>query len=132
VQASPDLGSQATTSAALLSSLSYDLPTHPPESLDWLNVLLAQLLSSYRLLASTSTSGGARALVEEALNKKTGGGEGDGLVAIDWVDVEEVELGEGYPVLSRARVRPSGVGGEGVVRSLFVLFLSSTPTKVDD
>lgn len=65
--------------------------------------------------------------MEEALNRKTGGGEGDGVVGIDWVEVEEVELGEAYPVLSRARVRPSGVGGEGVVRPLSSNFASSRP-----
>ncbi|GAA5858255.1 hypothetical protein JCM8547_004622 [Rhodosporidiobolus lusitaniae] len=113
-KASPDLSSLPPSAASLLSSLSYDLTSHPSESLDWLNVLLAQLLSSYRSLASSHSSGGARELVEEALNKKTGGGEGEmGVVGIDYVEVEEVELGEGYPTLSAARVRPSGVGGEG-------------------
>ncbi|GAA6018676.1 hypothetical protein JCM10207_009006 [Rhodosporidiobolus poonsookiae] len=111
---SPDLSS-SPTAAALLSTLSYDLSSHAPESLDWLNVLLAQLLSSYRLLAASHPAGGARELIEEALNRRTGGGEGEGgMVGIDYVEVEEVELGEGFPMMTAARVRPSGGDGEGV------------------
>ncbi|GAA5919830.1 hypothetical protein JCM6882_005610 [Rhodosporidiobolus microsporus] len=110
----PNMATTHPPAAALLNALSYDLATHPSESLDWLNVLLAQLLASYRSLAAAHFAGGARALIEEALNRKTGGGDGDqGVVGIDYVEVEEVELGDAYPVLSAARVRPSGIGGEG-------------------
>ncbi|BGP12237.1 hypothetical protein JCM10213_000069 [Rhodosporidiobolus nylandii] len=110
-----DTPPSSSTAAALLSSLSYDLSVHPSESLDWLNILLAQLISSYRSLADTHAAGGAAALVEEALNKKTGGGEGEqGMVGLDYVEVDEVDLGEAFPSLSAARVRPSGSGGEGL------------------
>ncbi|GAA5924530.1 hypothetical protein JCM1841_004611 [Sporobolomyces salmonicolor] len=115
------------SAAALLSTLSYDLSTHGPESLDWLNVLLAQLISSYRSLASQHGAGGARGLMEEVLNRKVRGGaagvedgEGEetggkvGMVGLDEIEVTEVDLGEGFPSLSDARVRPSGMGGEGV------------------
>ena len=37
-----------------------------------------------------------------------------GLVGIDRIEVGEVELGEKFPILSNARVRPSGQNG-GVV-----------------
>ncbi|KAL8278167.1 hypothetical protein RQP46_009340 [Phenoliferia psychrophenolica] len=108
---------------ALLSQLGYDLPTHPPETTDWLNVLLAQTLVAYRLLVNNSTAGngGAKGLMEEMLNRK-GNAEGSldegpdqpGLVGIDAILVSEVEVGDKFPVLSNARVRPSG--GSGGVR----------------
>ncbi|GAA6047537.1 hypothetical protein JCM3770_005796 [Rhodotorula araucariae] len=115
----PDFPAATLNAAALLGALSYDLSTHAPESLDWLNVLSAQLISSYRSLAAAHASGGARALVEEALNRRTGGTEegaeaAQGMVGLDFIDVDEVELGGGFPALSDARVRPSGVGGESV------------------
>lgn len=125
----PDFPAATLSAAALLGSLSYDLSTHAPESLDWLNVLSAQLISSYRSLAASHASGGARALVEEALNRRTGGTEegaeaAQGMIGLDFVEVDEVELGEGYPALSDARVRPSGVGGESVVSRDRCLWLS--------
>lgn len=107
---------------AILSQLAYDLPTHPPETLDWLNVLLAQTLVAYRTLVSQSTkgNGGAQGLMEEMLNRR-GNAEGDGetqpgLIGIDAIVVAEVVVGDKFPVLSNARVRPSGEDG-GVVRS---------------
>jgi hypothetical protein len=63
--------------------------------------------------------------MEEVLNRR-GKAEGEvekeepGLVGIDRIVVGEVELGDQFPVLSNARVRPSGESG-GVVRSLFLL-----------
>lgn len=116
----PPLSGSSST-PVILSALAYDLPTHPPESLDWLNVLLAQTLSAYRSLvcASTAGNGGARGLMEEMLNRK-GSDEGveqeQGLVGIDRIEVREVEVGDKFPVLSNARVRPSGESG-GVVRA---------------
>ncbi|KAK4701847.1 hypothetical protein P7C70_g4382, partial [Phenoliferia sp. Uapishka_3] len=114
--------SQASVAAvspipAILSQLAYDLPTHPPETLDWLNVLLAQTLVAYRTLVSNSTAGngGAKGLMEEMLNRK-GSAEGEagdqpGLVGIDAIVVADVEVGDKFPVLSSARVRPSGESG---------------------
>ncbi|GAA6048039.1 hypothetical protein NBRC10513_003716 [Rhodotorula toruloides] len=112
----------APSAASLLASLSYDLSSHAPESLDWLNILLAQLISSYRSLAANHPGGGARHLVEESLNRRSrfGASDGDedggsnGMVGLDYIEVDEVELGEGFPALTDARVRPSGMGGESV------------------
>ncbi|GAA5923649.1 ERMES complex subunit MMM1 [Sporobolomyces koalae] len=110
------------TASSILGSIGYDLSSHSPESLDWLNVLIAQLLSSYRLLASNHLAGGARGLIEDALNRKVrpngdevdDGSSSAGLIGLDEIQVDEVELGEGYPELSNARVRPSGNTGEGL------------------
>ncbi|GAA6018623.1 hypothetical protein JCM11491_006170 [Sporobolomyces phaffii] len=109
------------SAASILNSIAYDLSSHSPESLDWLNVLIAQLLSSYRMLAANHLAGGARGLIEDALNRKVRPdatavepGSSAGLIGLDEIEVEEVELGEGFPQLSNARVRPSGNDGEGL------------------
>lgn len=100
---------------ALLDALDYDLPSHAPESLDWLNVLMAQTLSAYRALVLEG-EGGPRTLLEKALNRTEGAQEPAGMIGIDRVEVIDVVLGDKFPLLSNARVRPSGENG-GVVRS---------------
>ncbi|GAA5861360.1 hypothetical protein JCM3774_000223 [Rhodotorula dairenensis] len=118
--ATPDPAASATNASTLLETLAYDLSSHAPESLDWLNVLLGQLIGSYRALAASHSAGGARTLLEEALNRSTLAAEAEGqekpqgMVGLDFIEVDEVELGEAYPVLTDARVRPSGSDGEGV------------------
>lgn len=96
--------------SSILHSVAYDLPTHAPETLDWLNVLLAQTLGAYRALVEGSTAGGggARGLMEEVLSRAS---SDEGMLGMDMIEVGNVALGEGFPVLSNARVRPSGEGG---------------------
>lgn len=124
----PTISTLLSTST-ILTALSYDLPTHPPETPDWLNVLLAQMLTAYRtlILQSTAGAGGAKGLMEEILNRRGAtegeGEDGDeGLIGVDRIRVGEVELGEGFPVLSNARVRPSSDDGAVVC---FYTFLST-------
>lgn len=62
--------------------------------------------------------------MEEVLNRRAGGEGEEGLVGVDRIKVREVRVGEGYPVLSRARVRPNGEEEEGVVSLSFCLTLS--------
>ena len=50
----------------VLSKTAYEIPNHPPESLDWLNVLLGQLLSKYRSDEAFSTS--VLKVLDEGLN----------------------------------------------------------------
>lgn len=113
--------STAPSATALLDSLGYDLSSHAPESLDWLNVLLGQLIGSYRYLAASHSEGGARALLEEALNRGTlaaeaeGREQAQGMIGLDFIEVDEVELGEAFPVLTDARIRPSGSEIDSVV-----------------
>lgn len=70
--------------------------------------------------------------MEEALNKRVRptpsngtteveDGSSAGLIGLDEIEVEEVELGEGFPQLSDARVRPSGNDGEGLVSYTIIL-----------
>ncbi|KAM0793751.1 hypothetical protein ACM66B_001170 [Microbotryomycetes sp. NB124-2] len=105
---------------AILAALDYDIASHAPETLDWLNVLIAQALSGYRSAIVTSTvggSGGAKGLLEDMLNRKSshevsqGEQQKPGLISLDYIEVTEVAVGERYPVLSDARVRPSGEDG---------------------
>lgn len=131
----PPIPSPHSTTSSILSKLSYDLPTHAPESLDWLNILNAQMLSSYRnlILQSKTGNGGAKGLMEEILNRASGnestgstggegvdgegdGGAGGGLIGVDRIRVGEVELGDKFPILSNARVRPSSSEDGAVVR----------------
>lgn len=112
------VGAREDPTPAMLASLDYDVATHPPESLDWMNVLLAQTLTSYRelVIASSVGAGGAKGFMEDVLNRKTAGDTAGSLVGLDRITVHEVELGAKFPLISNARVRPSG-HGQGVVRN---------------
>ncbi|WAR61877.1 hypothetical protein PtB15_12B569 [Puccinia triticina] len=64
-----------TSESELLSKLPYDLSSHPPETTDWLNVLLAQAIIAYQSLVRgldndpTMPKGNkAKEMVEEAMN----------------------------------------------------------------
>lgn len=102
----------------VLSKLSYDLSTHPPETADWLNVLVAQAIVAYRSLVhgeldeeSPSSSRGekARSMVEEALNSVRDGEPG--FISIDYITVTEVDFGDQFPLCTNARVRPADETG---------------------
>lgn len=60
-------------------------------------------------------------MLEEALNRRTLAAEADGqeqaqgMIGLDFIEVDEVELGDAFPVLTDARVRPSGTDSESVV-----------------
>lgn len=116
---------------SLLAALDYDLPSHAPESLDWLNVLMAQALAAYRTLV-TANDGGPRALLEKALNRdesdESGSGNAGGMMGIDRIEVLDVVLGDKYPLLSNARVRPSGEDG-GVVSVVQACALDFADTR---
>ncbi|MBZ6370605.1 MAG: hypothetical protein LBE44_01535 [Microbacterium hominis] len=43
------------------------------------------------------------------------------MIGLDFIEVDEVELGEAFPVLTDARVRPSGTDSESVVSGLLTL-----------
>ncbi|EGG00389.1 uncharacterized protein MELLADRAFT_111891 [Melampsora larici-populina 98AG31] len=102
----------------VLSKLSYDLSTHPPETADWLNVLVAQAIVAYRSLvhgeldeesASSSRGEKAKRMVEEALNSVRDGEPG--FISIDYITVTEVDFGDQFPLCTNARVRPADETG---------------------
>ncbi|WOO78930.1 Maintenance of mitochondrial morphology protein 1 [Vanrija pseudolonga] len=95
----------------LLSKTGYEMATHPPESTDWVNVLLAQVLQGYRNdLLSTSGEEGARQQFERWLNPP-----GRQQSWLDPIQVTGVSLGSSFPLLSNARIRPAD--GQGRVRA---------------
>ncbi|KAG0150181.1 hypothetical protein CROQUDRAFT_88213 [Cronartium quercuum f. sp. fusiforme G11] len=100
----------------LLSKLSYDLSTHPPETADWLNVLVAQAIVAYRSLVHGELDEGsslkgekAKQMVEEALN--VGRDSEPGFISVDYITVTEVDFGDQFPLCSNARVRPADETG---------------------
>jgi len=116
-------GSQACL-LDMLHRLDCELPVHSPETLTWLNVLLAQLCLHYRQsilqsgnkapcqdedadpLPSLSSAEmvAAKRFLERTLNAALEGRTHDLLGAIT---VTDVDVGTGYPTLSNARIRPS-------------------------
>ncbi|KAK8861316.1 hypothetical protein IAR55_002135 [Kwoniella newhampshirensis] len=95
----------------LLGKTSYEMATHPAESTDWLNVLFAQILQGYRNdLLSAGGEEGARQRIENWLNPA-----GSKLSWLDPIEVTSLSLGNAYPLLSNARIRPAD--GRGRIRA---------------
>lgn len=117
----PQAQNTSSTLASILSKTGYDLSTHSSESLDWLNVVFAQAVAGYRddVLAGgvglgnqdeeeeeEAMTGGlrekkkrersARALMEEILNKRTGGKKMDFLVSSSHTVTMGVALSTGF------------------------------------
>ncbi|ODO09308.1 hypothetical protein I350_02908 [Cryptococcus amylolentus CBS 6273] len=89
--------------ASLLSKTKYDMSVHAPESADWLNVLLGQVVQGYRNdLLSDGGEEGAKLRVERWLNPK-----GKQLSWLDPIEVTKISLGSSFPLLSNARIRPA-------------------------
>lgn len=110
----------------LLSQVRYDPSEHAPESLDWLNVLVAQLLMSYRMsilnagmcagrnedmdepaLPSTANAEktAAKLALERVLNEAMQGRATKHF--LDRLVVTDIDMGCRYPTFSHARVRPA-------------------------
>ncbi|KAH8554052.1 hypothetical protein BGW37DRAFT_483329 [Umbelopsis sp. PMI_123] len=88
-----------STAAHILDKTFYDLLHHPPESTDWLNVLLAQTMSQYRDDAQLNDR--LILAIDEVLN----GGVRPGFFGP--IHVTELSLGDEFPIFSNARIRPS-------------------------
>ncbi|CAO3641442.1 unnamed protein product [Cunninghamella echinulata] len=85
--------------ALITSKTYYDVIHHPPESTDWLNVLLAQAIYQYRDDAQINNR--LRLMIDEIIN----GGVRPGFVGP--IHVTELNLGEEFPIFRNARIRPS-------------------------
>ncbi|KAI8875479.1 hypothetical protein K501DRAFT_338682 [Backusella circina FSU 941] len=90
---------QTLPSDHITSKTYYDMIHHPPESTDWLNVLLAQAILQYREDAKINDR--LMRAVDDILN---GGVKSNFLGPIH---VTELNLGEQFPIFSSARIRPS-------------------------
>ena len=96
---------QGTSESELLSKLPYDLSSHPPETTDWLNVLLAQAIIAYQSLVRgldndpTMPKGNkAKEMVEEAMNFARG--ETSGISSVDYILLEVAFLCCFYSICS--------------------------------
>lgn len=124
----------AKVMADILARTSYDVASHLGESLDWVNVVVAQALAGYRddvqrggwsglldaaATAATEEDGDgdgdrrrtARDVMEEVLNRNT---LGRGIGFLDPIEVTDVQFGQSYPIFTNARVRPADASGRMV------------------
>ncbi|KAK9239340.1 hypothetical protein V1525DRAFT_398519 [Lipomyces kononenkoae] len=83
---------------SILAKTYYNVETHPPESLDWLNVLVAQTISQFREDARSNNN--ILHTLDKILN-------GDSLPSfLDTVHVTELDIGEEFPIFSNCKVYP--------------------------
>lgn len=120
--------------ADIMNKVQYEMDSHPSESIDWINVIIAQALAGYRQDIQAGgwsydhdmkrsqdgkpprpfddRKGGegenlqrtARDWMEEILNLNT---LGRGMTFLDPIQVTQVEFGNAYPIFSNAKVRPA-------------------------
>ncbi|KAK9449380.1 uncharacterized protein V1518DRAFT_415841 [Limtongia smithiae] len=83
---------------SILSRTYYNVETHPAESLDWLNVLVAQTISQFREDARMNNN--ILHTLDKILN-------GDSLPSfMDTVHVIELDIGEEFPIFSNCKIYP--------------------------
>eukprot|EP00842_Homolaphlyctis_polyrhiza_P001424 jgi/Hompol1/2282/HPOL_005924-RA len=81
----------------IMGKIGYDPALHPFETCDWLNILLAQALSSYR------TNAAFKASIISLLDSLANNDKKPSFVGP--ISITEFSLGEEYPILKNARVR---------------------------
>ncbi|PWN37503.1 uncharacterized protein FA14DRAFT_105878, partial [Meira miltonrushii] len=79
--------------ADIMNRVQYEMDSHASESIDWINVIVAQALAGYR-----------QDIKAEILNLNT---VGRGMTFLDPIQVTQVEFGDAYPIFSNAKVRPA-------------------------
>jgi maintenance of morphology protein 1 len=90
--------------SVILTKLKYDTTTHPNESCDWINVLLAQFISTLR--NDTSILNGLADKVGLLMNKEN---QKSGFIGP--ITITDFHLGDEFPELKNARVRFSDQDG---------------------
>ena len=108
---------------------SYDIAMHPPESLDWLAVMVAQAIAGYRMsivAAAGAVQGHASAplpslqspekaaakqLLERAMNSAVSGYTFN---LLDHITVTDIDFGSRFPRFANARVQPDETNSCGV------------------
>lgn len=86
------------TTATILAKTYYNVKSHQPESLDWFNVLVAQVIAQFRNDAHDDD-----AILTSLTGILNGAQKPDFLSSIK---VTEISLGEDFPILSNCRVHP--------------------------
>lgn len=90
----------------ILHKTSYQLSTHAPESLDWFNVLVAQIITQLRFDAKANNNQNLLNSLDTAFNTKRPD-------FIDRINVTEINLGDDYPILSNCKITHKGTGPAG-------------------
>lgn len=86
------------TTGTILAKTYYNVKSHQPESLDWFNVLIAQVIAQFRNDAHDDD-----AILTSLTGILNGAQKPDFLSSIK---VTEISLGEDFPILSNCRVHP--------------------------
>lgn len=86
-----------STLTSILEKTYYDVKTHKAESLDWFNVLVAQIISQARLEALND--GNIYESLDKALNSP------QVLQYFDRMKISEINIGDDYPIFSNCRVK---------------------------
>lgn len=87
-----------TPTSTILSKTYYDVRSHPPESLDWFNVLIAQTIAQFRSDALSDI-----AILSSLTSVLNGPSKPDFLADIK---ITEIGLGDDFPIFSNCRVHP--------------------------
>lgn len=86
-----------STLNSILEKTYYDVKTHKPESLDWFNVLVGQIIAQARLEALIDGN------IYESLNKALN--SPPVLQYFDAIKITEINIGDDYPIFSNCRVQ---------------------------
>lgn len=90
----------------ILHKTCYQLSSHAPESLDWFNVLVAQIITQLRFDAKANNNQNLLNSLDAAFNSKRPD-------FIDRINVTEINLGDDYPILSNCKITHKGTGPAG-------------------
>ncbi|SEI36768.1 YALIA101S14e00210g1_1 [Yarrowia lipolytica] len=90
----------------ILHKTCYQLSSHAPESLDWFNVLVAQIITQLRFDAKANNNLNLLNSLDAAFNSKRPD-------FIDRINVTEINLGDDYPILSNCKITHKGTGPAG-------------------
>lgn len=86
-----------STLNSILEKTYYDVKMHKPESLDWFNVLVAQIIAQARLEALID--GNIYESLDKALNSPVV------LQYFDAIKITEINIGDDYPIFSNCRIQ---------------------------
>lgn len=86
------------TPNTILAKTYYNVHSHQPESLDWFNVLIAQIIAQFR------TDAHADDAILKSLNSILNGSLKPEFLAD--IKVTEISLGEDFPIFSNCRIHP--------------------------
>ncbi|KAL1895750.1 ERMES complex subunit mmm1 [Ceratocystis pirilliformis] len=98
-------GPPTLTIGSILSKTYYKVDSHQPESLDWFNVLVAQMIAQLRSDAQHDDA------ILDSLTKALNGDSRPDF--LDEIRVTELSLGEDFPIFSNCRIIP--VDEDGIV-----------------